>query len=260
MKKIAVITPYNNEEFYQIKKANDSVLSQKKEINSSNDQAQGFLCDHIIVVDGLDKEGNLQKLKCEKIELIKNHNNNGNTPRSVGTAKAISKGYDFLMYLDADNWFLPGHVSSLLELIKDENCIGCSYRSFFTEDEKLINYSEDSDCLDKTHVDTSCFLIPSFYFDLINIWNSIPKQTTQWSDRIFFNFLRSKGCNLRFSEKHTVAFRTLYDVHYKEGNLDLPTNVKDSILISKSAINYFSDEGNKPEFVKLFGFWWNAKS
>ena len=69
------------------------------------------------------------------------------------------------MYLDADNWFLPGHVSSLLELIKDKNCIGCSYRSFFTEDEKLINYSEDSDCLDKTHVDTS--VLPSYYLILL---------------------------------------------------------------------------------------------
>ena len=90
------------------------------------------------MVDGLDKKGNLQKLKCEKIELIKNHNNNGNTPRSVGTTKAISKGYDFIMYLDADNWFLPGHVSSLLELIKDKNCIGCSYDLFLQRTKNLL--------------------------------------------------------------------------------------------------------------------------
>ena len=31
MKEIAVITPYNNEDYYQIKKANDNVISQKHE-------------------------------------------------------------------------------------------------------------------------------------------------------------------------------------------------------------------------------------
>ena len=256
MKEIAVITPYNNEDYYQIKKANDNVISQKHENSNFARFNDEFRCHHFIIVDGVDKKKNLDKLKCEKIELLKNHNDNGNTPRSVGTSTVIKRNYDFIMYLDADNWFLPGHVSTLLNLIKDKTCIGCSYRSFYTEDEKIINFTEDSDCLDKTHVDTSCFLIPKFFYNMINIWHLIPKPTTQWSDRIFYNYLRAKNCSLKYSETHSVAFRTLYDTHYKEGNLPLPKNVKNSIQISKKAINYFSEEKNKAEFLKIFGFWW----
>ena len=248
MKKIAVITPYNNEDFLLIKKANDSVLKQLDD---------GFQCDHIIIVDGIDRDNNLSKLKCYKIELNINHNNNGNTPRSVGTNFAINNKYDFIMYLDADNWFMNGHVSSLFNLDKGQSHIVCSYRSFFTIDEKKMSYIEDDDCLEKKFVDTSCYLIPKNYFKIINIWNLIPNETSQWCDRIFFYNILKNECPIKFSEKHTVAFRTLYEIHYVHSNLPLPKNVKKNNEINQRAVNFFSNENNKEDFLKNFGFWWS---
>ena len=250
MKKIAVITAYNNEEFRLIEKANHSVVSQ------SNNE---FFCDHIIVVDGSDSNKNLEKIKCKKVELNQNHNDNGNTPRSVGTNMAISQDYDFIMYLDSDNWFMEGHVNSLYQLIKNENKIGCSFRSFYTMEDKKLNFLEDTDCLEKKHADTSCYLIPRIFYKYINIWHLIPKQTSQWCDRIFFNNLIRYSCPILFSEKHTVAFRTLYDTHYLDSNTELPKNVKVSLKISQKAVEYFEDENNKRNFINLFGFSWKPE-
>ena len=120
-----------------------------------------------IIVDGIDEKNNLSHLRCHKIELKKNHNDNGNTPRSIGTNYAINRNFDFIMYLDADNWFLNNHVNSLLNLTKEEVLIACSYRSFYTVDEKKMSYLEDDDCLNKKFVDTSCYLIPRKFFKLI---------------------------------------------------------------------------------------------
>ena len=247
MKRIAVITPYNNEDIDLIKKANDSIFDQL---------GDNFSCEHIIIVDGIDEKNNLSDLRCHRIELKKKYNDNGNTPRSIGTNYAINRNFDFIMYLDADNWFLNNHVHSLLNLIKKDTSIACSYRSFYTVDEKKMSYLEDDDCLNKKFVDTSCYLIPRNFFKLINIWHLIPKETSQWCDRIFFyNILKNK-CPIKFSGMHTVAFRTLYEVHYLHSKLDIPNNVKKNEEINKKAVNFFLNLKNKESFVKTFGFWW----
>ena len=85
MKKIAVITPYYNEDLDLIKKANESVLNQNN---------KEFECEHIIIVDGYDNNNYLKNLDCFSLELKENHKDNGNTPRSFGTNLAISKKYD----------------------------------------------------------------------------------------------------------------------------------------------------------------------
>ena len=247
MKKIAVITPYNNENFELIRKANFSIFDQI---------GDNFSCEHIIIVDGFDEKNNLANLKCHKIELKINHNDNGNTPRSIGTNYVIDKKFDYIMYLDADNWFINNHVYSLFNLINNQIAIACSYRSFFTDDENKMTYIEDDDCLNKKMVDTSCYLIPKTFFNDINIWHLIPNETSQWADRIFFYNILTKKHPLKFSEKHTVAFRTLYEVHYIHSNLPIPKNVKRNNEMNKKAVNFFLNEKNKENFVKTFGFWW----
>tara|TARA_B110000444_G_scaffold195524_1_gene186030 strand:- start:490 stop:1245 length:756 start_codon:yes stop_codon:yes gene_type:complete len=251
MKKIAVITPYYNEDLDLIKKANESVLNQNN---------KEFECEHIIIVDGYDNNNYLKNLDCFSLELKENHKDNGNTPRSFGTNLAISKKYDYIMYLDADNWFLENHTKTLFDLIKFENTIGCSYRTFFTLDCKKLDYLEDSDSLQKKHVDTSCYLIPSIFFKFINIWHLIPKPTSQWCDRIFLNNLIKNKIPLKFSEKHTVAFRSLYEVHYQNNKDKYPKNIKVNSQMNKNAYEYFSDKSNQETFNQLFGFTWKVNS
>ena len=245
MKKIAVITPFYNEDFKVIKKTNDSVLMQ------TNEQ---FKCDHIIIADGYDNNNCLKNLECFSLELKENHKDNGNTPRSVGTNLAISKNYDYIMYLDADNWFFENHTKTLFDLINLEDAISCSYRTFFTIDGKKLDYLEDSDSLLKKHVDTSCYLIPKSFFKFINIWHLIPKPTSQWCDRIFFNYLNRMKVPIKFSEKHTLAFRSLYQVHYKNNKDLMPKYPKENSEINKKVFDYFSKEANQETFNKLFNF------
>jgi hypothetical protein len=246
-KKIAVITPYNNEDSRLIKKANVSIWNQN---------CDDFICEHIIIVDGQDLNKSLQNINCIKLELGKNYNNNGNTPRSIGTNIAISMNYDFIMYLDTDNWFMDQHVESLLSLSKNGEQIACSYRTFFNMKDEKLNYLEDSDCLKKTHVDTSCFLIPRLYYRYINIWHLIPNEISQWCDRIFFSNLLFNKCNIAYTEKHTVAFRSTYDVHYLRSGAAFPNNVKICSEINKKPHEFFVDKKNQDLFKNIFGFAW----
>ena len=59
MKKIAVITPYYNEDLDLIKKANESVLNQNN---------KEFECEHIIIVDGYDNNNYLKNLDCFSLD------------------------------------------------------------------------------------------------------------------------------------------------------------------------------------------------
>ncbi len=47
----------------------------------------------------------LMKWNIKHISLPQSHTDYGNTPRGIGSLVADIEGYDFIAYLDADNWF-----------------------------------------------------------------------------------------------------------------------------------------------------------
>lgn len=236
--KIAVITPVYKEEKKIIERCNISVLKQN------------IKCDHIIVQDG-DYQFNLKNLKAE-IFRSSISNDNGNTPRSIGTDYAIQNEYDYIAYLDADNFFHEKHIDNLLNKIQNFDVSTC-FRTFHKENGEKINIMEDDDVLNKQHVDTSCYLISKKIFHYINIWKEIPKEVSQWCDRIFFNYLLHKKTNIKFTDAYTVSFTTLYENHYKRGGEKVPNNAK-KFSINQEAINYFLTKKKSDEFYKKFGF------
>lgn len=243
MEKVAVITPYFNEPLEFIEKANHSVINQY------------IPCDHIIISDGEDKNNQLKKLKCISLELPFSYNNNGNTPRSVGINLAISKGYDYIAFLDADNWFHSEHILSLVNLLKKNNSnIGCSFRTFHNEAGEIIKVDEDDDVLEHKHVDTSCYLLEKDIHHLINIWHLIPKQLSQYCDRLFYVYLRVKNFKIAFSNQYTVSFRTLYENHYKMANLELPKKTKLINNFNKDSEIYLNNPKNNKYLLEKFGF------
>ena len=101
--KIAVITPYYKEPIAYLRKCYESVLSQ------------GTKADHFFIADGFPNP-ELMSWDIKHISLSESHQDNGNTPRGIGAILATAEGYDFIAFLDADNWFHPNHINSMIEL------------------------------------------------------------------------------------------------------------------------------------------------
>lgn len=239
--KIAVITPYYKETEAVLRQCHDSVLSQD------------LPADHFMVADGFPQSA-IDSWNVRHVRLPTAHGDNGNSPRAVGSLLAEAEGYDFIAYLDADNWFHPDHLSSLYRLWQQsKNPICCSFRTFHRLDGSQLNVSEqqEDNC---EHVDTSCFLIHASAFELSSIWARMPKALTPICDRIFIGAIRVKRFNMAFSRQRTVAFRSQYEAHYRGAGEVPPADAKrfDNV---QSCYDYLRSVSGVTQCVERLGFY-----
>src|SRR5208282_3021324 len=102
----------------------------------------------------------IDQWKATNIALPMAHRNVGNTPRAVGALLAEAEGYDFISFLDGDNWYRQNHLSSLIrihEATKASVC--CSWRTFHRLDGTIISNLQEDEELAFQHVDTSCYFV-----------------------------------------------------------------------------------------------------
>ena len=213
--KIAVITPYYKESTEVLRQCHSSVLTQN------------VFADHFFVADGFPNE-ELMKWNIKHISLPQAHDDNGNTPRGIGSILADIEGYDFISYLDADNWFHPNHLSSLLNLYEETKADICfSFRTIHTNDGIELPV-QDSDELSLEHIDTSCYLLHRNTFNALDIWLKMPKILSPVCDRIFLAGLKHKKYKFAQTKQKTVAFRSQYKTHYLAANIEPPLDSKEN--------------------------------
>jgi len=239
--KIAIITPYFKESLDILEQNYKSVIDQ--DLNT----------DHYFIADGYPLDA-ISKWKVKHIILDKNHDDNGNTPRGVGSRKVRELNYDFLAYLDADNWFHKNHLKSLINLYNDAKVnICCSKRTFHHMNGKELYISEMPED-EFEHVDTSCFLIHNSAFELTKIWEKMPKILSPICDRIFYkSIFIHKKYSIAFSNLRTVAFRSQYLSHYKSANEQPPKNLKG--LVGRESYEWLKTEIGKKISKETLGFW-----
>lgn len=149
--KVAVITPYFQESLRILQRCHQSVIQQSE------------ACTHFFVADGPQRP-ELLNWECRNIALGRSHHDNGNTPRGIGAICAMNEGFDCIMFLDADNWFQPDHVLSVLYTQEISNCnVIFSGRHIDFPDGEVIE-ADDPEDLAKSHVDTSCISVFSSAF------------------------------------------------------------------------------------------------
>ena len=237
--KIAVITPYYKEDSDVLHQCHQSVLDQ------------GVDADHFFVADGFPNQ-ELMTWNIKHISLPQAHADNGNTPRGIGGILADVEGYDFICYLDADNWFHPGHISSLLELWKESNADVCSsFRTIHSLNGMELP-AHDADELSLAHIDTSCYLLHRNAFEALYIWLKIPKALPPICDRIFLSCLKRKQYRFASTRKKTVAFRSQYLFHYLFAKVEPPQNLKDNVADECHA--WLQTAEGRQETVKRLGF------
>jgi len=213
--RIAVVTPYYRESREVLWQCHQSVIDQSAD------------ADHFLIADGFPL-AEIDQWRAQHVKLPRAHGDNGNTPRGVGSLLAKAQGYDFIAWLDADNWFHAGHLASLLALhVQTSSAVCSSFRSFHTLSGERLNITEaDEDAL--RHVDTSCFLIHSSGFDLVGIWLEMPRIVAPICDRVFLDILLRKGHSVRSTGQRSVAFRTQYACHYRAAGAPVPDGAKDA--------------------------------
>jgi glycosyltransferase involved in cell wall biosynthesis len=240
MNKIAVITPYYKEPTSILLQCIQSVFTQT------------IAADHFMVADGFPNQ-EIARESIKHLVLPQSHADNGNTPRGIGSLLAASEGYDFIAFLDADNWYHSQHLSSLLELHEITGAKICaSYRTFHTIEGAELNI-EEFDEINLQHVDTSCLFLAKDAFDVLDVWLNIPKNLSTICDRVFFKNLIHKGYSFASTKRKTVAFRSQYADHYRAAGLPPPDGAKENV--AGDAFVWLSSEYGKRQVINRLGFY-----
>lgn len=242
--KIAVVTPYCKESLDQLFECHQSVIDQDVSAEVT----------HFLVADGFPMS-DIDTWNCSHVKLPCSNNDVGNTPRGIGGLLADSLGFDFVAYLDADNWYKPGHLSSLLALYSKTKCsILTSLRTYHSEDGEQMDVREpDEDSL--THVDTSCYVLHRSAFKLNSVWHSMPHQLGPIGDRIFLAAIKAHRYVFQSSGLRTVGYRTPYAFHYQAAGMPVPELAKTWEVDLRPSVEFLGTPDGIASCVDRLGFW-----
>lgn len=211
--RVAVVTPYHREPPEQLAQCHESVRSQT------------HTSTHIIVADG-HPSPIVDGWDAEHIVLPRAHANFGDTPRSVGSLSAIAQGFDAIAYLDADNWYEPDHIATMLTLHRESGAAVCvAARTLRRLDGSLLDArGEPSDGV--SHVDTNCLFLTVSAFSLAPVWGLVPAALRAIDDRILWSAILGLGVRVARWRAPTVHYRTAFRVHYEERGETAPEGAK----------------------------------
>ena len=244
--RIAVVTPYFRE-------TRDVLWQCHRSVRDQQDASWDFRVEHFLIADG-HPLAEIDDWSASHVRLPSAHGDNGNTPRGVGSLLAKSDGYDFIAYLDADNWFHAGHLASLLALHRQTGSPICSaLRTFHGPSGERLAISEtDEDAL--RHVDTSCLLIHRSSFDLIGVWLDMPRKLSPICDRVFLAAILHRQRSVQSTGQRSVAFRTQYASHYRAAGAPVPPGAKHADY-AEGVLAYLRSPQGVTECVQAMGFW-----
>ena len=209
--RIAIVTPYYNEDNETLIRCIDSV------------KAQTVKCSHIMVGDG----GALSPASAfadEHIVLPKSCQDYGDTPRMIGATFAFTQGYDAMCWLDADNWFEPNHVEEMLEAVNLNPTaeIITATRNLRRPDGSLLGVCDESN--GETFNDTNCYFILRSAMSIAKEWVFKNKKEAIIGDRKVWEAAK------KFSREHvttpTVNYTTMFGVHYAQRGENPPKGAK----------------------------------
>jgi hypothetical protein len=203
--KVAVVTPYHAEPRAWIERCIRSVATQTHS------------CEHIVLADGRPQDW-IDGTGVRHLRLDRAHADYGNTPRALGGMLAISEGFDAIAFLDADNWYEPGHVAAC---VSTAEATGADYvttlRHWVREDGSRMPYEWGDDATG-AHVDTNCFFLVFGAFHAVPRWLLMPRPMKMFGDRFFLKSLRTEGlCEGRTQVRTVNYLCTWADVYRAVG-------------------------------------------
>jgi glycosyltransferase involved in cell wall biosynthesis len=211
--RVAVVTPYYRETPEILRHCHDSVRTQT------------YTCDHFLVADGF-PQSEARNWTAQHLVLARSHSDNGNTPRAIGSLSAMNQGYDAIAFLDADNWYYPNHIETMVNLQRESGAAVCTAARTIHRLDGSLMYVDHHDSDGDGHVDTSCMFFAKPAFRLLPVWAMMPRQLGPICDTIMWQAIGARGLKTAHSRNPTVAFRTQYQVHYQNIGEKPPTGAK----------------------------------
>lgn len=222
----AVITPYFDEDISVLERCLRSVAAQE------------YSATHFLVADGKAKQ-HLTNFDIEHLILPEPHRDYGNTPRCIGALSAINKGYNAILFLDADNWYEANHIEEAIKIKLDKVCtdVVASLRKIVLPEN--IEVPPDPDEITHNHVDTSCMALFEEAFSILPLWATMTPELSSVGDRVIFNTMKHRNFQIEFTNKRTVNYSSCYKYHYQKAGLAAPS---DAYELDLSTLYNFSNE------------------
>lgn len=232
----AIITPYYKEDAATLERCCASVREQ-----SHHNVV------HYLIADGFPQAALAEaKGRVRHITLPLGHNDNGNTPRGVGALCALNEGADVVCFLDADNFYGPEHVASVLKTFAEHRCDAVfSSRYIFPKghpDKLMLSPEDEAQAL----VDTSCISLAKSAAFLFPAWALIPRSLSTVCDLVFLFLIRHHQLKYTWNREFTVYFESNYSGTFEHFNLPVPEQTHDIVLK-----NVLSEDARKELFQRM---------
>jgi len=222
---VAVVTPYYRANRTWLEDCHRSVL------------AQTHACTHILVADG-PAEPAVRSFEAQHIVLSATHADFGDTPRAIGSISAARQGFDAIAYLDADNWYEPDHIESLVGLHLASGASVCtSGRMLYRLDGSVLGECPDVD--GRRFVDTNCLFITRAAYSLVTVWWTMHPDLHAVDDRVLWHAVRRRGLSHAHTGRPTVAYRTGFAHHYHRAGEIPPAGSKTGKSTAASLKRFF---------------------
>lgn len=180
---------------------------------------------HTLVVDGNPDFQPPSGFTGRIISCPANHNDYGDTPRSIGIQAAISDGASVIALLDDDNWFEPDHIEQANAVHTRLGCaLVASRRTMVDLAGQAIGVC--SHCGTRDFADTSAQVYFSAVFPLLSIWEKLEPWMHAIGDRVVWNTLIDAGYEPGLTDAPTLNYRCTHAIHYEQFSRPVPEGVK----------------------------------
>jgi len=240
--RVAVVTPYYRESPEVLWHCHHSV------------QSQTHPCTHFLVADGHPAAA-VAGWPAEHIVLSKPHADNGNTPRAIGSLSAMNLGYDAIAYLDADNWYYPGHIESMVGLHRATGAPVCTASRTIHRLDGTLLYADVTENDGKQFADTSCMFLTREAYPLLPLWAMMPTQLGPICDRVMWLAIQTRHIPTAHNSQPTIAFRTQYKAHYRIAGEPFPPGAKSTAASAGRALAWWNalPEEVRDKWMRYFG-------
>ena len=228
---VAVITPYYRESLELLETCHRSVAAQVHE------------CRHVLVADG-HPQASLDDWPIDHLCLPQPHNDIGSTPRLIGAIHAIGLGADVICFLDADNWYSPDYVATVVACIASTGAafVSCS-RQLHDLNGRYLAECPNTD--PQRFVDTNCMAFARPAFGLLSQWVLMPRYAHLIGDRVILHHVRCSELPMQHLHQALVHYRCGKAGIYRQLGLPLPSGVSEPPDYAASFRQWVAD-GNPP--------------
>ena len=177
--RVAVITPYYKARPEWLLQCHESV------------RGQTYPCTHILVADGT-PDPSVEQWNAQHIVIGNNLADYGDTPRAIGSMSAMGQGFDAITYLDADNWYLPDHIATLVELHRSTAATICTAeRTLHRLDGSVLG--DCTECDGERFADTSCIMLIGPAREISLAWACIAPGLHPIDDRVRWALIKKRA-------------------------------------------------------------------